>query len=123
MGLTLSLIGIAFKIVISSLVLLFEGVCWFVVGISNTIHLISEVVGAQRRLSGGNLQCPRGHVVPTEGMVWECESCGFRWQGSVWRCENPECHAITPFVRCFTCRVSVRNPYRYEGSHVRQAGK
>lgn len=106
-------------VMVGLLVSAVEGVCWLIFGIGQTLHLTGEVIDARRRLAGG-LHCERGHIVPTVG-TWECGLCHFRWEGSVWRCANPECHAVTSFIPCPVCRLSVRNPFRFEGGHEHAA--
>ena len=57
--------------------------------------------------------CPRGHTFETDGLVCECEACGFLYEGSVWLCPNPECPApVTNHIGCPTCSLSARSPYR-----------
>lgn len=75
-----------------------------------------DLARSRHALRGGVLHCPAGHEVPTEGDVYECHGCGFVYGGrraSIWECGNPECRAITPDVRCSTCGLSCRNPYRW----------
>src|SRR5262245_26183669 len=114
---TMHLITASLKLLFGLAVLAVEVVCWFVVGIGYTLRLTGEVIGARRRLAGG-LHCPRGHSVPIFG-TYECGRCHIRYEGSVWRCPNPECHAVTPYASCPVCRLGVRNPYRLEGGRGR----
>jgi len=82
----------------------------------STLVVGRDLVRSRRALRGGVLRCPLGHEVPTEGGTYECESCGFVYGGasaSIWRCGNPECGAVTPFVACPVCSLSCRNPYRW----------
>jgi|GEM_PF-3242817 len=72
----------------------------------------TDVARARRSLEHGYLICPRGHRFPVSGEVYQCERCGFVYEGSALRCANPECGATTPFVNCH-CGLSVRNPYRW----------
>lgn len=102
------------------LVILAEGLCWLGLGIAQAAVLTLEAVHARQRLAGGGLHCDEGHPVSPEG-TWECGDCHFRWQGLVWQCPNPACHAVTPWVACPVCRRSVRSPYVLEGLHGRPA--
>lgn len=75
-----------------------------------------DLVHARKALRGGNLHCPNGHRIATEGGTYACAGCGFVYGGpaaSIWVCGNPECHATTPYVNCGECGLSARNPYRY----------
>lgn len=76
---------------------------------------IYDIVLSRRTVEGGLLVCPRGHGFESEaeGLVFECGACKFVYEGSMFRCPNPECGATTPYVNCPTCGLSVRSPYRW----------
>ena len=59
------------------------------------------------------VRCPRGHIIETEGDVYQCDGCGWVYMGSILVCENVECNALTLFLNCHECGLSVRNPYRW----------
>lgn len=98
------------------LVALFEGVLWIGFFLCQLLVKTSDLVRGLRSFKDGVLICPRGHEVPTEGGTYACQSCGYAYGGdgiSIWQCPNPECRAVTPYVYCPTCGLSVRNPYRW----------
>jgi len=104
-----------FSLVISLVVGVFEGVFWVFHALGQGLIISHDAIKARSTLHQGVLHCPRGHPIPTEGedQVFECQSCGYTYSGSVWQCQNPECGAsITPYTDCPTCGLSVRNPYR-----------
>lgn len=79
-------------------------------------HVLIDLRRSRKALRGGVLHCPTGHEVPTEGDTYECSGCGYVYGGShasIWECGNPECRAITPYISCPTCGLSIRNPYRW----------
>lgn len=86
---------------------------WTIYGLGKGAVISKDFIKARCQTKQGKLRCPRGHAVPTEGEVYLCQVCGFVYTGSVWRCANPECRAITPFCNCPECGLSIRNPYRY----------
>lgn len=114
MHLAITVLRLVFTVVVA----LGEALCWIGLGAVQLVLLTLDAVRAHRQLSGGGLHCDEGHSVSAAGS-WECSACQFRWQGLVWQCPNPSCHALTPFVACPVCRRSVRNPYLLEGHHVR----
>ncbi len=77
-------------------------------------HLLLDYARGRKTRVGTAVRCPNGHVIPTEGDIYQCEGCGFVYaSGSIWVCENVECQGVTPFLNCHECQLSVRNPYRY----------
>lgn len=73
--------------------------------------VVKDLVHVRSKVRGQYLRCPRGHSSPIHG-VFECERCHFRYEGTVLRCENPECGASTVHTPCIVCGLSIRNPYR-----------
>jgi len=90
-----------------------ETVLWIGLALWGLIVRIKDGHSAFASVKGGSLRCPKGHAVPLSGGTYECSACGFTYQGSILRCGNPECRAITPFVNCPECGLSVRNPFRW----------
>lgn len=90
-----------------------EAVLWLGLGLFGLVVRIRDARLARRNSRDGDLHCPKGHVVPIENGTYECGACGFIYQGSILRCANPECRAVTPYINCPECTLSVRNPYRY----------
>ena len=89
-----------------------EGVLWLFHGTRRTVETATDAVHLARVVFGNGLTCPRGHPVPTFG-TYQCSACGFTFEGSAWRCPNPECMApVSPRTECPTCSLSVRNPCR-----------
>lgn len=91
--------------------------CW-IVHFSFRALLVARDCGRSRGrlLKDGTVVCRNGHPVPTEGTEFliECGACGFVYSnddGSLWLC--PACEAVTPWVRCPTCSVSVASPFRW----------
>lgn len=76
-------------------------------------QLLLDYARGRRTRSGTAIRCPRNHVIETEGDVYECQGCGFIYAGSILVCENVECKAVTPFLNCGECQLSVRNPHRF----------
>lgn len=89
-----------------------EGFIWLGHGLKQFILIGGDAWRARPTLLSGTYRCPAGHLIDTD-TVSECQACGFRYQGSLWRCANPECQAITPFTNCPTCALSLRNPWRW----------
>lgn len=112
MGLIRFIIRVA-GIAVGLLVALVEVGFW-VLGITKGILIrLFDFAIARRSMRGGKLHCPKGHEVPMEGQTWECDACGWTWEGEGWRCRNPECTApVAPFTNCW-CGLSVRSPYRW----------
>src|SRR5438105_3775283 len=99
------------KIVLYFLSTAVEALFWTVHGVASALRLTGAVARSAARLSDGTLRCPRGHIVPTEGETYECASCGYRYEGSVWLCPNPECEApVSSYCTCPTCGLSVPSP-------------
>jgi len=109
--LVFELLFLVFKLLIKLLLLAFEAVFWIFYFLRQLFFKGYDATKAARSVQGGSLRCPRGHEVPTEGVA-ECTECGYTWEGSLWRCPNPECGAVTPFLDCPSCGLSVRSPYR-----------
>jgi hypothetical protein len=100
------------KLAWKTAVFLFELLFW---SLRKTWHLgqvATDFVRAEQSMRDGQLHCPNGHAVPTEG-IFECGACKFTYAGSVWLCGNPECQATTPYTNCPICGLSVRNPNRW----------
>ena len=95
------------------MLLCLEGLCWVLLGLRELGIYLLDAGRASKLLDDGELHCSRGHVIPTENLFVECRACGFRYEGSILECANPECGATTPFLNCPTCSESVRNPFRY----------
>lgn len=87
-------------------------VLWIVDIIANSSRLVRDVASGIKRVDGDAVRCKHGHRTQTAGGLYQCQGCNFIYEGSAWLCGNPECRAVTPFVECSTCGVSVRNPYR-----------
>ncbi len=101
------------RFVAGATVLAVESLLWGAFALITLRGYVLDVRRARRSLGGGRFHCPVGHVVPTEELLIECAVCNFRYEGSIWKCANPECGATTPFVSCPTCSRSCRNPYRF----------
>jgi hypothetical protein len=90
------------------------GVCR---AVSSGTILLYDFVRSRLAMRGGQLRCPKGHQLLTEGETYCCGSCGFTYGGasaSIWFCGNPECPApITEYINCPDCGLSRRNPYRW----------
>lgn len=105
--LSIALVRIAFRLAVGLAELLF----W-------TNHLLRQLglkagdAGAAIATSPKGVWCPRGHAVDDRG-TWQCEACGWVYDGSAWLCPNPECGATTPYLACGTCGRAVRSPYRW----------
>lgn len=87
---------------------------WWLVALTNWLWRGLQVVKAPAFGQGlaHMATCPEGHEFATTG-VQTCGACGWTWQGSIWRCTNPECPSpVTAFVGCPECGLSVRNPFR-----------
>lgn len=94
------------------LVLVVEGLFWLMHGVVVGVRFAMDFGTARASVKGGTLVCPSGHAIPTEGETYECMACKFTYEGSIFICGNPECQAVTPYVNCPTCGLSVRSPYR-----------
>jgi hypothetical protein len=92
-----------------------EAVFWVCHGVRRSTAIAGDVAASLATHRGGILRCPRGHAVPIDGEVYQCQACGFTYAGgSVFLCANPECPSpLTPYTNCPTCGLSVRNPWRY----------
>ena len=106
------------RLLVAILLVAAEGVFWLRHGLREVRLFIRDALAGRRALADGTLRCPRGHTVfPVEDEMYECASCGFRYEvgegRSIWECPNVECGATTPFVHCPTCWLSVRNPWRW----------
>ena len=75
-------------------------------------RVVMGIASGARRRDGDMVRCKHGHKTATAGGLYQCQSCNFVYEGSVWLCENPECRAVTPFIDCGTCGISVQSPYR-----------
>lgn len=103
------------SLLVTTIALFVEAGLW-VLHLARELGAIAgDFAKARTTMRGGELYCPRGHVIPLDGEVYECSSCGFVWEGSsMLRCPNVECQArATAIVFCPTCRLSRRNPYRW----------
>lgn len=105
------LIVTALRYLLSTALLASEGLWWLFHLGRRALAIATDTLASRHRLTQGGVRCPEGHSFSTEG-TYTCSSCRFTYQGSIWRCANPECHAGTAFANCPTCRLSVRNPYR-----------
>ena len=102
------------KLFVEVALVLAEAGFWCVRGVIHLVQVMVDFVAARLASRGGTLHCPNGHDVPLDGEVYECQACRFCYRGSsILRCGNPECAAVTPYVNCPTCGLSVRNPYRW----------
>lgn len=91
-----------------------EALFWFLHGVKKVVRLTADMMQARKRLPAGVLCCPKGHAIKTEREKYQCTLCGFVYtDGSIWLCPNKECGAVTLFVDCTTCGVSVPSPYRW----------
>ena len=99
--------------IIKFIIIIFEGCFWLM----HFAYVVSvKIFDANRALQtvqGGALHCPEGHLIETEDEAYECTVCNYTYIGSIWICANPECRAVTPYVNCPICGISVRNPYRW----------
>ncbi len=95
----------------------------FTVGVLVLAFWVVELAGKSSRIvqgaatglkstGRGIVRCKNGHTTVTAGGLYQCQGCGFVYEGSIWLCENPECKAVTPFIDCGTCGISVRSPFR-----------
>lgn len=108
---------LAIKVVVAVVLYTVEALFWLLHGLSRFRHLAGDAVKARRTLTSGVLHCPKGHTIETDTGTYQCTRCGFTSHevGSVWLCQNPECHAVTSFLDCPTCGLSVQSPYRWGG--------
>lgn len=95
-------------VTVGVLVLIF----WLVDIAVHSTRLVRDAAAGVRRKDGDIVRCKHGHRTSTAGGVYQCQGCNFVYEGSIWLCENPECEAVTPFIECATCGISVRSPYR-----------
>lgn len=109
----MKLFSFTLRLIVGLLVGVAEGIWWLCYAARQFMLIGGDAVKSRRSLTGGVLHCPEGHPVTTEGDLYECQLCGFIYEGSVWICANPECGAITTYVKCPTCRRGIRNPYRW----------
>src|SRR5437762_3224429 len=65
-----------------------------------------DFMNGRKSLEGTAVRCPRGHLIQTEGDMYECQGCGWVYIGSILVCENVECRAVTPFLNCGECGLS-----------------
>jgi hypothetical protein len=105
------------RLCISVAVLMAETIAYVILWSLEILLKLSHARKAMRSFGSGKLHCPIGHVVQTEGQIYECGACGFVYgtgNSSIWQCENPECPApVTSHISCSECGRSVRNPYRW----------
>lgn len=97
------------RVVVGVLVLVFW-ICKIVFGSGKWLLDASR---ARSTRVGTAVRCPTGHVIETHGDVYQCDRCSFVYTGSIFVCENVECGAVTPFIECQQCQLSVRNPFRW----------
>lgn len=106
-------IWIILKAATALVLLAIEAVFWLGHGLGRMFRLTGDVIKSRRSLSDGQLRCPDGHLIETEGEgIYRCERCGFSYRGSRFICGNPECRATTPYITC-DCGLSIRSPYRW----------
>lgn len=104
---------VVIKLLIAVALFSVEALFWLGHGVRKTLRLLLDVAIARKSLPGGVLHCPRGHRCETEGGRYQCTRCGFVYAGgSIWLCPNRECRAVTPYIECSTCGVSIPSPYR-----------
>jgi rubredoxin len=104
------------KFCFNLVVLLVEAVLWIFQIVFWLGRIIRDCLHARASMADDELHCPRGHVIPLRGQVYECSACGWTYEGELLRCMNPECSSPdTSFINCPECGLSVRNPYRYGG--------
>lgn len=99
--------------IINLIITILEGCFWLMYMFYVIFIKIFDANQARNSIQNGILHCPEGHPIPTEGEVYECVTCNFTYIGSIWICANPECKAVTIYVNCPVCGISVRNPYRW----------
>lgn len=109
----LKLIFRVFKLGIKAILFVLEIFIWFLYLWWQLFFQVKDAGKAIGSVKDRMLSCPLGHMVPLSGGIYECQACGFVYQGSILQCENPECQAITPYINCPECHLSVRNPYRW----------
>ena len=86
---------------------------WLSAVVFGTGRILLDYAHGRSTRVGTAVRCPNGHVLQTDGDVYKCEGCSYVYTGSIWLCENVECKAVTPFIQCRHCELSVRNPYRW----------
>lgn len=101
------------KLFVSLLLLVCEGIIWLGYILWGLLIRIVDLIHARSSFQDGELHCPQGHLIPTFGETYECSECSAVFTGSIWQCPNPECQAVTPYINCPDCGLSVRNPYRW----------
>lgn len=95
---------------------------WSATLVAWVVYLLHWLGGARRdahiathSFDGEFAICPRSHRTRLAG-VWRCGACG--WTAEVdnpWRCTHRACGAVTPYIPCEICGLSIRNPYRRGG--------
>ncbi len=108
-----------FKLIIALLLLpfrlliwVFEGIFWLLALNYRAADYLTQIMWASMTPDPDHIVCPKGHRIETYG-TFQCEACGFIYEGNVFQCRNPECKATTPHIRCPECGLSVSNPYRW----------
>ncbi len=103
----------AIKLLVAVVLFSVEALFWLGHGAAKALRLVLDIRRARKSLPGSVLHCPKGHPCETEGLTYQCAACGFVYSGgSIWLCPNKECQAVTPFIECSTCGVSIPSPYR-----------
>ncbi len=108
----LKLVFLLFKLSFKLALFLLEVVFWCLFLLKQLFLKLFDLGKAARSVKDGILRCPRGHEIPTFGGKYECSECGWVSDSPIYECRNPECRAITPYINCPTCGLSVRNPFR-----------
>jgi|SRR6266850_2150946 len=68
---------------------------------------MSGWVGRLPHALASDIQCPRGHDVPLDGLT-RCASCGAVREGSLLRCSV--CGTRPTYLVCPTCGLALGNP-------------
>lgn len=89
-------------------------VMWLIALALDGKHVGLDALRGIETVRRGYLECKRGHRNAIFG-VFQCASCGFRYEGSIFLCENKECGAGTAYIDCSepSCKLSIPCPTRW----------